>query len=421
MIKKGLLSIVTVVVLSSILYSQETKTKRYPSIVLGGGVLTFGGDIGTKPYTKRRAGMSIGIEQPIAKLFSISLSGTMGKLADSEISKTRNLNFESNITQADLNFIFNMRADTNTFVPFLSAGVGYLMFKSHGDLTDENGIAYYYWQDGTIRDLPESPANENTSQRLKRDYTYETLLTDSTTSYSRSSLSIPLSLGLNTKLLEKLHVKVGATYYMALTDWIDNVKDGGNDNYIYVNVGVKYRFGKKTDINEGDKRSTTEFNDLDKIDADADGIVDTEDKCLGTPTGVKTTSDGCPVDTDEDGVPDYKDEEADTKKGAVVNSKGVTQTEEMIAARQKEFDESASVRLNTFVENPSEAKKVESARGPNTKPTVVIPETLKSADGNKDGIISTDEIGKSIDSFFDGESDFTVEKLNDLIDLFFEQ
>lgn len=50
-----------------------------------------------------------------------------------------------------------------------------------------------------------------------------------------------------------------------------------------------------------------------------------------------------------------------------------------------------------------------------------LPERIAMADKNKDGRISTDEITMAIDSFFDGSMDYTFEKINGLIDFYFEQ
>jgi outer membrane protein OmpA-like peptidoglycan-associated protein len=50
-----------------------------------------------------------------------------------------------------------------------------------------------------------------------------------------------------------------------------------------------------------------------------------------------------------------------------------------------------------------------------------IPAELRSADTNKDGTISYAEIANTINGFFDGTGDFTIEKINVLIDFFFEQ
>lgn len=58
------------------------------------------------------------------------------------------------------------------------------------------------------------------------------------------------------------------------------------------------------------------------VDADADGVPDSLDKCPGTPAGVVVDSSGCPVDTDKDGVPDYLDKCPGTSTGTVVDAAG---------------------------------------------------------------------------------------------------
>lgn len=57
-------------------------------------------------------------------------------------------------------------------------------------------------------------------------------------------------------------------------------------------------------------------------DSDGDGVLDSLDKCPGTPAGARVDADGCPIDTDGDGVPDYLDACLDTPKGARVDEKG---------------------------------------------------------------------------------------------------
>ena len=110
-----------------------------------------------------------------------------------------------------------------------------------------------------------------------------------------------------------------------------------------------------------------------------------------------------------------------------MDKNGVTITDKMIADRQKSFSEQATERSKLFYENPSlkYLKEVEAkskiARKNNPKSAIVIPFAIKSADRDNDGYITTEEIGKAIDSFFEGESDFSVEKINELIDFFFEQ
>lgn len=58
------------------------------------------------------------------------------------------------------------------------------------------------------------------------------------------------------------------------------------------------------------------------LDSDKDGVADNLDKCKATPKGVKVNATGCAIDTDKDGVPDSMDQCKNTIKGAKVDSKG---------------------------------------------------------------------------------------------------
>ena len=60
----------------------------------------------------------------------------------------------------------------------------------------------------------------------------------------------------------------------------------------------------------------------DKLDSDGDGVVDANDKCPGTPAGVKVDAVGCPLDSDGDGVFDYLDKCPGTPAGAPVDARG---------------------------------------------------------------------------------------------------
>jgi len=407
---------------------EANKTKQLPSLALGLGVLTFDGDIGDganlTSFSRVRGGYNVTLEQRIGRVIGVSVNGVFGKLSDSERTLKRNTNFESKIVQADLNLVLHLDNDflfsrSSIFAPYLSAGIGYLKFNSYSDLIDKNGVKYNYWTDGTIRDLPDSSVG---GILLQRDYTYESKLNDSS-KYADNSLSIPLSFGVNFKIVDNMYVNLGATYYMTMTDYIDDIKMGKNDSYVYAHFALQYNFGKPYD-DSNPAYQTVDFSSLDKLDSDEDGVKDGDDMCPGTPKKVKVTPDGCPEDNDQDGVADYLDKEPLTKAGAMVDEKGVTLTEKMISDRQKEFNALATERSNLFNENPSLGylKDVEAKfKNKGTKSSTSIPVGIRSADLNSDGYISTDEIAKAIDAFFEGDSDFSVEKLNDLIDFFFEQ
>jgi OOP family OmpA-OmpF porin len=57
-------------------------------------------------------------------------------------------------------------------------------------------------------------------------------------------------------------------------------------------------------------------------DSDGDGVVDSLDKCPGTPVGVRVDGDGCPLDSDKDGVYDYLDKCPGTPIGVQVDGVG---------------------------------------------------------------------------------------------------
>src|SRR3954466_12998259 len=137
---------------------KTSKPKQLPSVAIGAGVLSFNGDVGQgaglSSFSRIRGGYSLTIEERIGKWMGVSLNGIYGKLADSERSKERNLNFESQIIQGDLDLVLHFDNDkimprNSIFAPYIFAGIGYLKFDPHGDLKDKNDSTYFYWSDGT--------------------------------------------------------------------------------------------------------------------------------------------------------------------------------------------------------------------------------------------------------------------------------
>jgi opacity protein-like surface antigen len=425
-----LLSLLFLFVINLQLVAQKNEAKQLPSIALGVGVLTFNGDINRGSLSSIKAGYNLTVEQRIGSCFGVSLNGIYGELSDNERSANRNLNFYSKIIQADIAVQFHLDNDfifkrNSPFAPYVFIGLGYLKFDPKGDLKDHWGDTYHYWSDGTIRSLPESSLNVVDANILKRDYTYETNLKDSLTNYSRGAVSFPVGLMFNLKMTNNLSANIGASYYLTLTDWIDNIKSNKNDGYLYGNFSLKYTFTQKT--NNFKNYSNVDFASIDNQDTDEDGVKDLKDECTGTPKGVKVDSKGCPEDSDKDGVEDYRDKELTTKKGATVDEFGITQTDELLASKQAKFDSLATERSEIFNQNPSlsyleelDSKAIDTRKN-NIDKKNNIPSALRAADTNNDGYISSIEIKNAINGFFDGTSSFTVEKLNDLIDYFFEQ
>lgn len=222
-----------------------------PSISIGAGVLSFKGDVGkdntVSPSSRMRAGYSIAIGQRINNMLDVSISGVFGKLTSTEYTTLVNRNFESKIKQLDVSVLFRTDELLSEFslTPYVGLGLGFMSFDPHADLLDKNGNKYFYWTDGSVRDRTENIPNTITSRMLIHDYNYETQLKDSAVNYSRKAMTIPLTIGLNFSILNNLSAKIGLTYFMIFSDYVDNVKaNGNNDSYTYSNVTVTYRFRK---------------------------------------------------------------------------------------------------------------------------------------------------------------------------------
>jgi OOP family OmpA-OmpF porin len=120
---------------------------------------------------------------------------------------------------------------------------------------------------------------------------------------------------INNKNMSVLDFGLGAKYWMAehvalRVDARDNMIFDEHLHNIETTLGVVVAFGGK---------SAKTFA---PIDSDGDGVVDTLDKCPGTPSGVAVDKDGCPRDSDGDGVPDYLDKCPGTPAGVAVDKDG---------------------------------------------------------------------------------------------------
>ena len=119
---------------------------------------------------------------------------------------------------------------------------------------------------------------------------------------------------INNKNMSVVNFGAGAKYW--LTDHIairgdvrDNLILDETIHSVETTLGVVFAFGGKSAASS-------------PIDSDGDGVLDTLDKCPGTPAGVKVDTDGCPLDSDKDGVADYLDKCPDTPVGVAVDKDG---------------------------------------------------------------------------------------------------
>jgi hypothetical protein len=434
--KKIILLTIASVLLTGTLFCQEKSSglKYVPSIGVQAGALSYLGDIkgidGATLYTYWKPAYGFYLEKKIGSIFGVSVNGIFGKVSKSQLDDDVFQNFQTSITNIDLNLLLDFDNgkiinESSLFSPFLSLGFGYLAFDPKGDFL-VNGTFYNHWSDGTLRDMSElTPGADTASIILTRDYDYETSLKDSITNYSKTTFTFPIRFGLKFKLSKHIDARISAAYILTFTDYIDNIKDGGNDKLFYTSFGLQYNFASAD--GKDDKYKDFDFTDLDKEDSDGDGVIDSKDLCQNTPKDIAVDNKGCAIDGDEDGVPDYLDKELNTPQGQLVNKDGITLTDEMIEIHEKMKDSVETVYTVFKAEDLSEEeideiqKQYEAANNGSVMNSVIIPEKFAALDQDNDKYISAKEVTNAIDGFFEGENNLSAKDLNNLIDFYFDQ
>lgn len=325
-----------------------------PAIGIGTGMFSFYGDLYNKNFQApmvSRIGYDLNVSQRFTDYFQFNFYALFGKLGANERNapNNRNLNFESQIRVGGLNLLYNFgnflpkKRDAS---PYISLGFESFEFLSKTDIFDRFGNTYYYWSDGSIRNIDENASNANTAVEIHRDYKYESdireMNLDGFGKYAERSWAIPIGVGAIFKINDFIDFKIGTTMHFTLTDNIDGVSNKStgnrignksNDKFMMTSCSVHYNFGMK-DKEAGEMDEDTfkdvDFFALDLSDLDRDGVPDSKDSCQGTPENVPVDAKGCPIDDDNDNVPNYKDDELDSPKDAFVDTKGVQLNDSII-------------------------------------------------------------------------------------------
>jgi len=408
--------------------------KYIPSIGANFGTLSYMGNLqgskGSSVFTYWRPVYGVYLEKKIGSFVGITANGMFGTVSKSQLDDEVFHNFETKVTNFDLNLLLDFDNgkivnENSVFSPFISVGFGYLMFNPKGDLFDANGNFYHHWSDGTLRDVPQNMLGSDTSSMfLTRDHKYESTLKDSTNNYPKTAFTIPLRFGLKFKLSPHLHARATVAYILTTTEYLDNLSGGGSDKMFQTSFGLQYNFAGASAAD--DKYKDFDFSKLDKEDSDGDGVVDLNDKCPGTKSGITVDATGCALDSDKDGVPDYLDKEPNTPAGTLVNKDGVTLTDAMIA-EEHAMKDSVITEYKTFKAedlSDEEMKEIQALYEQNKGGQIGqtnMPAKFVPLDTDKDKYLSAKEITNAIDQFFEGENDLTAKDLNELIDFYFQQ
>ncbi len=344
-----------------------------PKISLGVGMMSFHGDLYSRHYQApwtAKIGYDLNISQRLFKPLQLNFNILFGKLGANEWRDNRQENFQSEIRSGGISLSYdfgNLIPDKCRLRPWISLGIASFEYLSKTDLYDNKGNKYYYWNDGSIKNMDEHSPNAANAVNLVRDYRYETDIRESNKDgfgkYQERAWAVPVGAGALMKLTDRFDFKIGFQYYFTSTDYIDGIsnKSVGNragtkqkDNFMYTSFALQYDLvikKKSKDTLADDFFDDVDWLAIDKDDYDKDGVRDWDDKCHGTPEGVKVNEFGCPYDDDNDGVPNHADEELATTAGVEVNAQGVGLTDEYWQNWYNTYMDSGNVTNQQVIEN----------------------------------------------------------------------
>ncbi|MEN8157100.1 MAG: EF-hand domain-containing protein [Bacteroidota bacterium] len=413
-----------------------------PVISISYGLLNFRGDVRNSLIAPAigNLGVMLNVATFIDKkdhYFVANFNFMAGRLSANQYSYTdlsANLNFETLIYSFGINAEYrfgHLIKQKSLIRPYVTLGIESINFSSKGDLVDADGMKYYYWSDGSIRDLPDPGGlpGPGGSLPLYRDYDYETdlRLWENTEYglglYNQRSMAIPVGAGLHFLLSRRTFFSLGVSYHYTLTDYLDNVAyegtsiqgNRGKDSYIFSHLTLHFDMFSDPSTRIVDLMfADAAFDNLFFDDEDGDFILDVADHCPGTPFEVAVDTLGCPLDGDMDQVPDYLDQESETAPGAWVDDRGVTVSEDAFyAAIESRSEAMAREEAESYLATISGGYRLRSSQ--------LIPEQFRSLDEDGDGYISFDELLKTVDLYFDFQLELDIEGLRDLNDFFFSQ
>lgn len=432
-----------------------------PVISLGAGIIHFLGDIrnpGSNPMIGD-PGFKVNISTFIGKNNNYKLNFFLmyGNLQghDFNVSRAMQTDLTKLSLDPDLNLIYHnssFRTEffefgiaieygfghwfgmSKRFKPFISVGVSPLQFSPKGNIRNGPNSYYHFWDDGTIRNLPDHDPNAWQATVVNFDKDWETDLSGADYhelgDLSQTTVVFPMEVGFDFYLSYRVNLRIATSLHYALTDLLDNynpdvasryglTSKAGNDMFMYTNFSMNFDLFSdpkmiRIDMLFAEMDYDESFYEVMFADQDGDGVFDRFDECADTPAGVVVDSLGCPFETDGDGIPDFMDDEPNTPAGSIVDDNGVQLTSDVLAQM---FEKPTAVRreeAKVIPVAPIWSRSITFAPG-------VIPQKFLRVDTDGDGYISFQELLKSIEMFFDGTLDLSIEEIYELNNFFFSQ
>ncbi|MDC3230233.1 outer membrane beta-barrel protein [Bacteroidota bacterium] len=276
-----------------------------PMFVIGSSYYSFQGDI-KGPKTNALLG-NIGYNAGVLFNLSTDLDCKISFSNASFFEKNEDFEFSSNANIYSVNLNYGLKFLKNSKInPFTTAGISSISYKTYNE------------------------------EDFDKEY----------------ALVLPLGLGLQLNISERIKLNVGVNYCLSNAD-IDKDELSNADNFLTANFNIAYDLftpkPKATTITDESFYNDVNYNSLENEDSDGDKVIDFDDLCPYTPQNVKVDQYGCPIDTDLDGIADYIDKEKNTFPGSIVDQFGVTLSDEL--RLNKKSDVASRKYANFYNEN----------------------------------------------------------------------
>ncbi len=187
----------------------------------------------------------LSFERHFTRTFALRLTGLKSQVKGSDRRYESNgdydraLNVQTDIVDGSLVGVFyfdngKLFSERAIVSPYALIGLGVMHFTPRGDLLNEDGDRYYYWQDNTIRNLAPNDPLASTARVVERDYVYETNLANLNTEgrdYSQFTWAVVLGLGFKVRLTDRIYIHGEMLLRYTGTDYLDDVSGEYPDTY----------------------------------------------------------------------------------------------------------------------------------------------------------------------------------------------
>lgn len=319
-----------------------------------------------------------------------------------------------------------------TVKPYVSIGAGLFIFTPKANYRNKDGEFYHFWDDGTIRMMPEGSPGAEAAKPVKMDRRFENDL-KKTNLYDLNNIPpvtalLPLEVGVDFYLSDRISLRTFTSLHYVFSDMVDGFDkkvaavydmkaNKLHDMFLYTGFSFNFDFFSQSEsfLVERVFADLEDFDyDVFFSDQDGDGVIDRLDECPDTPLGVLVDSVGCPIDSDGDGVPDYLDREPNTPIGQPVDEYGVSLDDAgmTLPVGEGEAVLRKNIKLNPV--SPTWSRRYEFNEGQ-------LPEKFIPVDLDGDGVISFEEVIRAVDDYFSGQSALTPDDIYELNAYFFSQ